>query len=533
MIDKMKKEIKYKHNRKRKNRNENKRKEGVTEMNNEVILRTSDIKKHFTGTYALKGVSVELKKGEIHALVGENGAGKSTLMNIISGVFSADSGSIYLDGTEVHFRNPNDAQMAGIGFVHQELALCQDLTVGNNIFIGHLPTKKSMVDNVVLNNASRKILDQFGESGKNINPAALVSTLSVAQQQMVEIAKALSSDCKVLIFDEPTSSLNDEEAKGLFEIIHRLASQGIGIFYISHKMEEIFDICNTITIMRDGQKIETIQVKDTNPEHVVSNMVGKELGNLYPEKNKSRGEEVLRVEGLTRKPYFSNVSFSTYKGEILGLCGLVGAGRTEIARAICGIDKRQSGDIYLYGKQISINNCKDASKAGICYLTEDRKKDGLFLEMSLVENIVAPQISAFCKNGLLSEKHAEDITAKYKEMLNVKYSSTSQNIGSLSGGNQQKLMLAKLLAMKPKVLFLDEPTRGIDVGAKAEIHQLLRKLSNEGISIVVISSEMPETVGVCDRVVVINVGKVVGEIAGDELTQNQIVTTISEFSDKE
>ena len=502
-------------------------------MNNEVILRTSDIKKHFTGTYALKGVSVELKKGEIHALVGENGAGKSTLMNIISGVFSADSGSIYLDGTEVHFRNPNDAQMAGIGFVHQELALCQDLTVGNNIFIGHLPTKKSMVDNVVLNNASRKILDQFGESGKNINPAALVSTLSVAQQQMVEIAKALSSDCKVLIFDEPTSSLNDEEAKGLFEIIHRLASQGIGIFYISHKMEEIFDICNTITIMRDGQKIETIQVKDTNPEHVVSNMVGKELGNLYPEKNKSRGEEVLRVEGLTRKPYFSNVSFSTYKGEILGLCGLVGAGRTEIARAICGIDKRQSGDIYLYGKQISINNCKDASKAGICYLTEDRKKDGLFLEMSLVENIVAPQISAFCKNGLLSEKHAEDITAKYKEMLNVKYSSTSQNIGSLSGGNQQKLMLAKLLAMKPKVLFLDEPTRGIDVGAKAEIHQLLRKLSNEGISIVVISSEMPETVGVCDRVVVINVGKVVGEMAGDELTQNQIVTTISEFSDKE
>ena len=298
-------------------------------------------------------------------------------------------------------------------------------------------------------------------------------------------------------------------------------------------MEEIFDICNTITIMRDGQKIETIQVKDTNPEYVVSNMVGKELGNLYPEKNKSRGEEVLRVEGLTRKPYFSNVSFSTYKGEILGLCGLVGAGRTEIARAICGIDKRQSGDIYLYGKQISINNCKDASKAGICYLTEDRKKDGLFLEMSLVENIVAPQISAFCKNGLLSEKHAEDITAKYKEMLNVKYSSTSQNIGSLSGGNQQKLMLAKLLAMKPKVLFLDEPTRGIDVGAKAEIHQLLRKLSNEGISIVVISSEMPETVGVCDRVVVINVGKVVGEIAGDELTQNQIVTTISEFSDKE
>ena len=491
-------------------------------MNNEVILRTSDIKKHFTGTYALKGVSVELKKGEIHALVGENGAGKSTLMNIISGVFSADSGSIYLDGTEVHFRNPNDAQMAGIGFVHQELALCQDLTVGNNIFIGHLPTKKSMVDNVVLNNASRKILDQFGESGKNINPAALVSTLSVAQQQMVEIAKALSSDCKVLIFDEPTSSLNDEEAKGLFEIIHRLASQGIGIFYISHKMEEIFDICNTITIMRDGQKIETIQVKDTNPEHVVSNMVGKELGNLYPEKNKSRGEEVLRGEGLTRKPYFSNVSFSTYKGEILGLCGLVGAGRTEIARAICGIDKRQSGDIYLYGKQISINNCKDASKAGICYLTEDRKKDGLFLEMSLVENIVAPQISAFCKNGLLSEKHAEDITAKYKEMLNVKYSSTSQNIGSLSGGNQQKMVVAREVDMGDKLIIFDQPTRGLDLGAINYVHKTILGERDKGKAVLLVSTELSEIFALSDRIAVLYKGKIMGIFKNGELTTEKI-----------
>lgn len=498
-------------------------------MSQEVILKTDEIKKHFTGTYALKGVSVELKKGEIHALVGENGAGKSTLMNIISGVFAADSGSVYLDGKEVHFRNPNDAQMAGIGFVHQELALCQDLSVGNNIFIGHLPTRKSMVDNVSLNQASKRILDQFGDSGKNIDPSALVSSLSVAQQQMVEIAKALSSDCKVLIFDEPTSSLNEEEAKGLFEIIHNLAEQGIGIFYISHKMEEIFHFCNTITIMRDGQKIETVPVKETTPEYVVSNMVGKEIGNLYPEKSQKRGKEVLRVENLTRNPYFSNISFSTYEGEILGLCGLVGSGRTEIARAVCGIDKKQSGEIYLHGKKLSVNSCKEAAKAGICYLTEDRKKDGLFLDMSLLENMIAPQISAFCRHGLLSGRRAEKTTEEYKGMLNVKYSSASQNIGSLSGGNQQKLMLAKLLAMKPKVLFLDEPTRGIDVGAKAEIHQLLRRLSDEGISIVVISSEMPETVGVCDRVVVINVGEVAGEISGSDLTQNQIVSVISEF----
>lgn len=502
-------------------------------MSGEVILRAENIKKRFTGTYALRGVTVELKKGEIHALVGENGAGKSTLMNIISGVFPADEGAIYLEKKQVHFRNPNDAQMSGIGFVHQELALCQDLSVGNNIFIGHLPTKKGMVDNDYLYHQSRKILDQFGESGKGIDPIVMVSSLSVAQQQMVEIAKALSADCKVLIFDEPTSSLNEDEAEGLFEIIRRLAAQGIGIFYISHKMDEIFNICNTITIMRDGNKIETVNVKDTNTEYVVSNMVGKELGNLYPDKGADRGEEVLRVEKLTREPWFSDVSFSTYRGEILGLCGLVGAGRTEIARAVCGIDKKQSGDIYLEGKKLPVHNCKDAAKAGICYLTEDRKKDGLFLDMSLIENMIAPQIDAFSLHGFVTVRRAEMTTARYKEMLNVKYSSLGQSIGSLSGGNQQKLMLAKLLAMKPKVLFLDEPTRGIDVGAKAEIHQLLRRLSNEGISIVVISSEMPETVGICDRVVVINVGKVVGEISGKELTQNRIVSTISEFSEKE
>lgn len=500
-------------------------------MNQNVVLKAENIEKHFTGTHALKGVSVELRKGEIHALVGENGAGKSTLMNILSGVFPADQGTIFLEGEQVHFRNPNDAQMCGIGFVHQELALCQDLSVGNNIFIGHLPTTKGMVDNDCLKRESRIILDQFGESGRSIDPEDMVSSLSVAKQQMVEIAKALSSDCKVLIFDEPTSSLNEREAKGLFEIIRRLADRGIGIFYISHKMEEIFHICDTITIMRDGCKIETLPVKETDAEYVVSNMVGRELENLYPEKRKERGREILRVEKLTRSPAFENVSFSTYQGEILGLCGLVGAGRTEIARCICGIDKRQSGDIYVEGEKLPILNCKEAARSGICYLTEDRKKDGLFLEMSLIENMIAPQINAFSRHGLVNAREAEAATQQYKEMLNVKYSSPFQNIGSLSGGNQQKLMLAKLLAMKPKVLILDEPTRGIDVGAKAEIHQLLRKLSDEGISIIVISSEMPETVGVCDRVVVINVGRVIGEIKGAELTQEKIVAIISEFSE--
>ena len=502
-----------------------------TLMSGEVILRTEDIRKHFTGTYALKGVSVELRRGEVHALVGENGAGKSTLMNIISGVYQPDEGTIWLDGQQVHFRNPSDAQTAGIGFVHQELALCQDLTVGNNIFIGHLPKKGGMVDNAVLKTESSKILDQFGISGKDINPESLVSELSVAQQQMVEIAKALSSDCKVLIFDEPTSSLNEEEAKGLFEIIEKLAKNGIGVFYISHKMEEIFAHCDTVTIMRDGQKVETLGVKETTAEHVVSGMVGRELGSLYPAKSTKKGKEILRVEGLTRHPYFSNVSFTTYEGEILGLCGLVGAGRTEIARAVCGIDKKQDGRIFLEGKELNITCCRDASDAGICYLTEERKKDGLFLEMSLVENMIAPQINTFSKGGFVSSRIAIEETERYRKILNVKYASPQQPIGSLSGGNQQKLMLAKILSMKPKVVFLDEPTRGIDVGAKAEIHQLLRKLSDEGISVIVISSEMPETVGVCDRVVVINVGRVIGEIAGEDLTQSRIVATISAGSE--
>lgn len=501
-------------------------------MNNDILLRVENIKKHFTGTYALKGVTVELRRGEIHALVGENGAGKSTLMNVISGVLQPDGGNIVVDGKEVFIRDPNEAQNAGIGFVHQELALCQDLTVGNNIFIGHLPTLGGIIDNAALNEKSRIILDRFGDSGKAINPMTIVSNLSVAQQQMVEIAKALAKDCRVLIFDEPTSSLNEEEASGLFKVIHELAESGIGIFYISHKMEEIFSHCDVITILRDGTLIKTVNVSDTDTEKVVAHMVGKEVGQLYPEKGTERGKEVLCVKNISDRHRFHNISFKTYENEIFGLCGLVGSGRSEIARAVCGIDKLQSGQIFLDGKEVVIHNCKSAMNSGICYLTEDRKKDGLFLEMTLLENMIAPQIKKFSLHGFISQKKAQDVTEGYKQVLNIKYATVNQKIGSLSGGNQQKLMMAKIMAMNPRVVFLDEPTRGIDVGAKVEIHQLLRNLCNKGVSVVVISSEMPETVGVCDRVVVINSGELVGEISGAELTQSNIVSTISEFSEK-
>lgn len=497
-------------------------------MKNQVILSTEGIEKRFTGTHALKGVSVQLRKGEIHALVGENGAGKSTLMNIISGVLCADGGKILLDGKEVNYHSPNDARMAGVGFVHQELALFQDLSVGNNVFVGHLPRKNGVVDRKQLNQKTREILGYFGESGRRIDPEAIVSSLSVAQQQMVEIAKALSSECKVLIFDEPTSSLNDEEAAGLFGVIKDLAKRGIGVFYISHKMAEIFELCDTITIMRDGSVVDTISTDGADPEYVIASMVGREMNKIYPDKGKDFGNEILKVEGISRAPTFQNISFSTRKGEILGLCGLVGAGRSEIARAICGVDKLKSGKIFLDGRELHIRNCADALKEGICYLTEDRKLDGLFLDMALTENMIAPQVSQFTVRGMVSKKKAEEAIETYKGLMNIKFASPNQTIGSLSGGNQQKLMIGKILAMKPRVIFLDEPTRGIDVGAKVEIHQLLRKLSADGISVIVISSEMPEVVGVCDRVVVINVGEKIGELAGDDLTQNNIVAMISE-----
>jgi len=499
----------------------------------QVILSAQNIDKHFSGTQALKAASLTLKAGEMHAIVGENGAGKSTLMNIISGVIPADSGEIYLNGQQAHFKNPNDARIAGIGFVHQELAISQDLSVADNVYVGHLPKRFGMLDNKSLYQKTREVLSNFGESGKAIDPRLNVGELSVAKQQLVEIAKALSSECKVLIFDEPTSSLNENEVAGLFEVIKRLAAQGIGILYISHKMAEIFDLCDTITIMRDGCTIETVAVEETTPEHVITAMVSKDLGHLYPDKSKRTGNEVLRVDGLTRNPHFNNISFSTREGEILGLCGLVGAGRTEIARSICGIDKVQSGEVYLEGEKKRIRNCRDALRAKICYLSEDRRLDGLFIEMSLIENIIAPQINRFVSSGMVSKKLAVKITDEYKEKLNIRYVSPSQIIGSLSGGNQQKLMIAKILAMKPKVIFLDEPTRGIDVGAKFEIHRLLRALSDEGINIIVISSEMPETVGICDRVVIINDGKVVCELEKDELTQKNIVSAISHFSNTE
>lgn len=494
-------------------------------MDEQRLLVTDKIVKEFPGTIALKGVSMDLLRGEVHAVAGENGAGKSTLMNIISGGLKQTSGDIYIKGEKIAFSSPKEAQNAGVGLVHQELALFPELTVAENIFVERLPLKRGFIDRENLNHQAREVLEQFNVT---IEPTQLVEELSVSQQQIVEIAKVVSADCEIIIFDEPTSSLNEEEVSQLFKIIEELKERGVGIYYISHKLSEIFDICDRITILRDGEYIVTHKIKETSQETVVHEMVGRDLGSFYPEKSKKiKEQEILNVTGLTKKFVFEDISFSLKKGEILGLCGLVGSGRTEIARGICGIDKVDKGTIVIDGKEVNIKNYAAAIKNGLCYLTESRKTDGIFLEMDIVDNICALQLNNLSNNGIMQVKEMVKTADKFKEILNIKYSDRRQLVNSLSGGNQQKIMIAKLLALNPKIIILDEPTRGIDVGSKSEIHSVLRELSDKGIGVIVISSEMPEVVGVCDRVVVISEGRLVDDISGDKVTQENIIASIS------
>lgn len=494
-------------------------------MNEEKLLAAEKIEKEFPGTKALKGVSVDLLKGEVHAVAGENGAGKSTLMNILSGGMKQTRGNIYMEGKLVSFSNSKEAQNVGIGLVHQELALFPELTVAENIFVERLPQRRGVIQREALNRQAAEVLEQFHS---RIKPEQLVEELSVSEQQIVEIAKVVSEECKIIIFDEPTSSLNEEEAGQLFKIIGDLKKKGVGIYYISHKLSEIFEICDRITILRDGEYIATHRIKETTQETVVQEMVGRELSSFYPEKNsKVEKTELLRVEGLTRKFAFEDISFSLKKGEILGLCGLVGSGRTEIVRGLCGIDKTDSGTVLLDGKKINIKNYASAIQNGLCYLTENRKLDGLFLEMNIVDNVCALQLDRFSKKGIMQTREMNRVTDEFKKSLNIKYNDKKQVVDSLSGGNQQKIMIAKLLALNPRIIILDEPTRGIDVGSKSEIHNVLRELSDQGIGIIIISSEMPEIVGVCDRVIIIREGRLVRDIGGHEVTQKNIIAAIS------
>ena len=494
-------------------------------MQSKYCLEVEHITKIFPGTIALSKVMLQVQAGEVHALVGENGAGKSTLMNIISGVLPPDEGTICFLGNPVRFANPSEAQAAGVGFVHQELALCPHISVAENIFMGRYETGAfGFIKRKKLYADTAELLKPFKT---NIRPEQMVGSLNIADQQIVEIAKSLSLQCRLLILDEPTSSLSDAETEILFDIIRKLKSEGISVLYITQRIAEIFEICDRVTILRDGCYINTFPVSDVTPRQIVEGMVGRELNEFYPPKTSGASEPILQVEGLRRDGVFQDISFELRRGEILGLSGLVGSGRTEVARAICSIDKRDAGEIRYLGAPVRFRDYSDAIRHGLCYLTEDRKQQGLFLNLSVKNNINAAILDRLSRHLILQQKKEAENANTYVERLNIKVSNIGQLVNSLSGGNQQKAMIAKWLSVHPSVIIMDEPTRGIDVGAKSEIHNMLRELSNNGIGVILISSELPEIIGMCDRVVVMHEGRKTGEVSGEKITEKSIILLAS------
>lgn len=493
-------------------------------MGEKYLLEAHGVTKDFPGTRALDDVKLQVKKGEVHALCGENGAGKSTLMNIIGGLFPPTEGKIFFEGKEIKPKNPKDSQDIGIGFVHQELNLCPHLTVAENIFIGRLPHKRDKIDFKKLHGESKEVLDKFSASFSTYD---LASDLNVSERQIVEIAKSISLDCKFLILDEPTSSLTDKETDTLFEIIKDISEQGISVLYISHRMSEIFAICDRVTVFRDGCYVSTMETKDIETDDIIRAMVGRKLGEMYPPKSTNIGEELLKVESLTSEGIFENISFNLKRGEILGFAGLVGAGRSEIMRTMCAIDPKTSGDVYLLGEKVDFKTYQDSVKKGVSYLTEDRKAEGLFLGMNIKSNMSSANLESVSEGLFINESKEVSLTNKFVEKLNIRIPSVNHLISSLSGGNQQKVMIGKWLSISPRIIILDEPTRGIDVGAKAEIHNLLRKLSNDGVGVIIVSSEMPEVIGLCDRVAVIHEGHLAGFVTGEQMTEENIMNLAS------
>ena len=477
------------------------------------LVEMIDIDTAFPGVRALHDVRFELMAGEVHALMGENGAGKSTLMKILSGVYSRDTGEVRLDGKPVEIASPRQAQDLGVGIIHQELALMRDLTAAQNIFIGREPRRGFMLDEGALNRNARAI---FESMHLKIEPTVRVETLTIAKQQMVEIAKALSYKSRVLIMDEPTAALNDAEIAELFAIINRLKAEGVGIVYISHKMDEIKRISDRVTVMRDGEYVGTVPAADTPIETIISMMVGRTLSNerlAIP--NTADAPVALEVRNLNRGREIRDVSLSVRKGEILGLAGLMGAGRTEVARAIFGADPRESGEIWVHGKRVGISSPRDAVQAGIGYLSEDRKHFGLATGMDVRNNVALASLERFTNAvGVLDDSGMQAAAQQYIKQLSIKTPSDTQEARLLSGGNQQKVVIAKWLLRDCDILIFDEPTRGIDVGAKSEIYKLLNALAEQGRAIIVISSELPEILRLSHRIAVMCEGRLTGILPG-------------------
>ena len=487
------------------------------------MLRLESITKTFPGTLALDKVNFDLNTGEVHAIIGENGAGKSTLIKVISGIYQPDSGEIFLDGKPVNFRNTLFAQQSGIAAIYQEPTIFPDLNIAENVFMGHhicIKVTKRINWRKIYKEAE-KLLQSLEV---DLKPRTTVKSLSAAQQQLVEIVKALSLKSKILIMDEPTSSITLREVKELFGIIKRLKSSGTAIIFISHRIEEAMEIADRVTVLRDGHYIGTRDVSSVTIDELIQMMVGRVLKDLFPKINVERGEPVLHVESLTREGQFKDVSFELHKGEILGFSGLIGAGRSELARAIFGLGNPYSGKIFVNGKQAHITNPGIAMDHGIAYLPEDRQHQGLVLLMNITRNITLPILNQFTRAGLLSTAKELKVAKKYADMLDVRAPGLWKNVMQLSGGNQQKVVLAKWLATNPRILILDEPTRGIDVGAKASVHKFMGELASRGIGIIMISSELPEILGMSDRIIVMCEGEIKAEFTRKEATQDKLLS---------
>lgn len=484
------------------------------------LVEMTGIRKSYYGIEVLHAVNFKLRPGSVHALVGENGAGKSTFVKIIAGVHGCDSGIIKINDKEVHIDSPSKARELGIAMIHQELSAVAEMSVAENIYLGREPVRMGFIDYKKLYKQTSELLNELN---LNINPRTKMKSLRVADQQMVEIAKAVSQNAQIVIMDEPTSAITDHEVESLFKMIRNMKQRGTGIIYISHKMDEIFQIADEISVLRDGANVNTWPADQVDAETIISSMVGRELKAQFPKIEVPIGEPVLKVTNLTLADQYEDISFELHKGEILGFVGLIGSGRTELMHTLFGLSRADSGSIYLNGKEVSFKSPQEAIKNGIVYVTEDRKGEGLVLPMGVHHNTTLASLKNFTNSGLLQNRKEAAAVDEQVNALNIKVNNTRQAVKSLSGGNQQKVVLAKWMITDPKIIIFDEPTRGIDVGAKSEIYKIMCEYVSKGNAVIMVSSEMPEALGMSDRIIVLSNHKFSGEIKRSEFSQEAIV----------
>lgn len=492
-------------------------------MDNNYILTLKNITKEFPGVKALDDVTINIERGTIHGLVGENGAGKSTLIKVLAGIYQTNKGEIILDGKPCRFNSPIEARRAGISVVHQEIKLAEPLSVAENMFLGNVQLKNGLVDWKGMRRRAREIVEDLG---MDIDINAQVSSLTVAKKQIVEIMHAINNNSRILIMDEPSAVLTDRELEVMFRIVKQLRDEGITIIYISHRLDEIFGLCSNVSVLRDGCHIDTIPVASVDRQGLINMMVGREMGQEYPKEVGNVGGTILEVKNLSRG-ILQDISFEVKSGEVFGISGLVGAGRTELARAILGIDKPESGEVYVRGKKVHYRTFADAIRDGLGLIPEDRKLQGLVQIMSVKRNTTLVNMKRVLRAGVISSSLEEKLSKEYADKLHVVTPSMETEVQYLSGGNQQKVVIAKWLFQNSEILFLDEPTRGIDVGAKAEIYRLINRMAKEGKTIIMISSEMPELLGMCDRIMVMHEGHKMGELNAAEATQEKIMALCS------